>query len=378
MVFFLMWKKSRVWVGVLALLLVVQMSASALGADRKPPSMQVTPKNGASEVPVKSAITVTYSEQVKLADGSAITSKNAPGLFIFTQAVNGETIAATVSWSSEKKRITITPKQPLLNGTTYRLLFPANRVKDRSNNPNEQMVAQFRTEEIGPPLQAAITPEHLAQNVAVDASIKLTFNKPVTRANHQELSNGAVDKIVKLTDEKGKKISFRGTWDEKLLTATIDPEGNLAAGVTYTFTLLEKKVMDRQGVKNEEITHQFTTRKQADTIAPTASIHPGHGAANVATDAKITLLFGEEITHMDGTPLSSKTVGQLVGLYDAKGTAIAYRATWNKSKKTVTIQAKGKLQPNTVYTIVLPANQLKDRSGNANIMQQAVFSTGRS
>ena len=362
---------------MITLLVALQISAPALGADRKPPSIQVTPKNGTSEVPVKTAITVTYSEQVKLANGSAITSKNAPTLFDFTKAENGEQIVATVSWSSEKKRITITPKQPLLNGTIYQIRFPANRVTDRSNNPNEQLVAQFRTEEIGPPLQATITPGHLEQNVAVDASIKLTFNKPVTRANHQKLSDEAVDKIVKLTDEKGKKVPFRGTWDEKLHTATIDPEGNLADGVTYSFTLLENKVIDRQGVKNKGMTQQFTTKKQIDTIAPSASINPGHGATNVPTDAKIILLFAEEITHMDGTPLSSKTVGQLVGLYDGKGTAIAYRATWNKSKKTLSIQAKGKLQPNTVYKIIFPANQVKDQSGNANKLQQAQFSTGR-
>jgi len=365
---------------MITLLVALQISAPALGADRKPPSIQVTPKNGTSEVPVKTAITVTYSEQVKLANGSAITSKNAPTLFDFTKAENGEPIVATVSWSSEKKRITITPKQPLLNGTIYQIRFPANRVTDRSNNPNEQLVAQFRTEEIGPPLQATITPGHLEQNVAVDASIKLTFNKPVTRANHQKLSDEAVDKIVKLTDEKGKKVPFRGTWDEKLHTATIDPEGNLADGVTYSFTLLENKVIDRQGVKNKGMTQQFTTKKQKDTIAPSApsaSINPGHGATNVPTDAKIILLFAEEITHMDGTPLSSKTVGQLVGLYDGKGTAIAYRATWNKSKKTLSIQAKGKLQPNTVYKIIFPANQVKDQSGNANKLQQAQFSTGR-
>lgn len=357
--------------------LLVQLSVPTLAADRKPPSMQVLPKNGESEIPVSSSITVTFSEQVKLISGSAITSKNASTLFDFTRAETGERVEAGVSWSIKKKRVTITPKKPLAYGTTYRLSIPANKVKDHANNGNQQLEITFQTEDLGPPLQVEIEPAHNAQYVSVDTTMKLRFNKTVVRANHQKISDEAVEKIVKLADEKGKKVAFRGKWDEKLRTATIDPVGNLADGVTYTLTLLEKKVMDRQGVKNPETINSFTTRKRIDTIAPTASVQPGHGATGVPIETKIIFSFAEEVTLTDGTPLASKHVQELVQLIDEKGSAVAYRATWNKSKRTLSIQAKGNLSPNTTYTITLPANRVRDLSGNVNKSESIVFSTGR-
>lgn len=376
---FFFWKTNRkITLGLIMLLLMMQISASALAAaDRKPPGIQVTPKHGETDVPVSTSIVVTFSEQVKLPDGSAITSKKAASLFDFTKMGSGERIEAGISWSSQKKKLTITPKKPLDYGTMYRINFPANKVKDRVGNPNQKQDVQFRTEELGPPLMAKILPAHGAQNVPVDTSIRIIFNKPVTRANHQQLSNGAVDKIVKLVDEKGKRVPFHGKWEEKQRTAIVDPEGNLADGVTYTVTLLENKVMDRQGIKNSAVLHQFTTRKQQDTIAPAASFQPGHGATKVPTDVKLTLVFAEEITHLDGTPLASKTVGQMVQLYNEQGKEIACRVTWNKSKRTLSITPKGKLQPNTTYTLNLPAGSVKDLSGNANKAGKSVFTTGR-
>lgn len=356
--------------------LLIQPGVPTWAADRKPPSMLVSPKNGEHEIPVASTITVIFSEQVKRIDGSAITSKNVSTLFNFIKTETGDRVEAGASWSSQKKRVTITPKQPLAYGTTYQLSIPANKVKDRANNANQQLEITFQTEELGPPLQVEIEPSHNAQSVSVDTNIELHFNKPVMRANNQKLSNEAVEKIVKLSDEKGKKASFHGKWDEQLRTAIIDPVGNLADGVTYTLTLLEKKVMDRQGVKNPEIIATFTTRKKVDTIAPTAAIYPGHGAKGVPIETKMTFAFAEEVTHVDGTPLVSKSVQDLVQLIDEKGNAIAYRATWNKSKRTLSIQAKGSLSPHTTYTVILPADRIKDLSGNMNKSQSIVFSTG--
>jgi len=374
----ILWRKGRIRARALLLAAMTLLSGAgtADAADRNPPKPVLSLADGAQEVGVNEKIIITFRESVKHADGTAISSRNAHQLFSLDQVTGGVRPEVKVSWSPAKKSLTITPVIPLAQETGYRLAVPAGVVRDRSGNLNPGVDVRFTTEQKTGPLTVTVKPRHQSHDVPVDSLLTLSFNKPVWRANKTEIRDKDLASMVKLSDSKGKRVPFAGQWDQANRRMVLDPLGNLAGGETYTITLPAGKVIDRQGTKNEEVTSTFTTRKPVDRIPPTITSTPAHGATNVSVKANLVLHFAEEVVLQDGTPLSSAVVKGMVQLYDPLGKSVDYSASYNKSKRTLTVNARGDMQRNTTYTLVFPARQVKDWSGNENRAFHVVFSTG--
>jgi hypothetical protein len=233
-----------------------------------------------------------------------------------------------------------------------------------------------REESSGEQLQVTFSPVDQAVGVPQDSLLSLTFHKRMRLKNKKEITAKSVETFIKVTDSENRRISFSALWDASRNVITLDPQGNLKGGTRYTITLLEKKLIDEKGNPNQQLTSTFMTLTPVDVIAPQATIYPAHGAKEVSLKSKVTLQFAEEVVFPDGSPLSSKTVGNLVRITDDKGTLIPTYCTWNKSKRTLTVKPRGKWQPYTTYRVYLAANQVKDLAGNANQEQSANFITG--
>ncbi|NRR22856.1 Ig-like domain-containing protein [Brevibacillus sp. MS2.2] len=221
-----------------------------------------------------------------------------------------------------------------------------------------------------------ISPANKSAEIDPDQIITLTFSGPVSLKSGQELSDKSGLSIISLTDAKKKKVRFTAKWNQTDRSMTIDPVGNLEAGASYRVSLLAKKLKDRRGNLNPELTSTFQTKKPVDNIAPQAVILPGHGAKNVKLQDKVTLQFAEEIALVGGGVLSSKTAGPLVRVTDEKGAIVPHTITWNKSKRMLSVKPKGKWQPHTRYQVSLIAGLVKDIAGNVNQVQWITFQTG--
>ncbi len=351
---------------LLVLACVVLLSGKAASANAAAASLiTITPQDGATDIAASAEITITFQKAVRLANGTALTSRNAESVIDFKK-VGGGTVPATISWSPTKKKITIKPKNTLAYDTRYTVRIPEGKVKDAQGSLNKAVEAGFKTEKAEAPYQVAFTPAKGAANIATDSAIKLVLNKQVKLAGGKPITKDAVERICKLTDNQQKKVTFAGNWDESTRTITIRPDGNLQNAMTYTVTLLENKVIDKQGNKNPAISSTFTTVAFKDDIPPTVTVTPAHGAQKVALTSNVTLQFAEDVVAKDGSVLSSNTVADLVKWYDSKGNPVSCTATWNKSKRTITLRVKGKLLKNTTYFVDLPANAVKDLAGNGN------------
>lgn len=371
------WTNKKRWlVSLMTAAFMMTAGNFAAARDALPPEITVTPADGKQDAGVDSTFIIAFHEQVKLADGKAITSRNAASLFQLKRKDNHREVAAKTTWSASKKTLAIKPVQRLDYGTGYILTIPAGKIKDNAGNENMAKEVEVKTEDLEPPFTVRFSPTHQAKDVPVDSLLSLELNKQVFLGNKKKITNTSIQSVVKLTNEKNKRVSFTGKWDEQNRIITIDPAGNLESGATYTISLLENKLIDRQGAKNQPISSQFTTRAHIDAIPPTVTVTPAHGADGVKLDTKITLQFAENVQFLDGAQLSSQTVKNLVQLRDLQGVAVAYTATWNKSNRTITLKAKGKWQKYTTYTVHLPANQLKDLAGNANQAVSVTFATG--
>ncbi|HZG83236.1 MAG TPA: Ig-like domain-containing protein [Brevibacillus sp.] len=223
----------------------------------------------------------------------------------------------------------------------------------------------------------SILPANGEKEVAADTLIVLKFSEQILLKGKKALTDKSVHTLVQLRDQKNKNVKFTAKWDKNNRTILVDPEGNLEEGQSYTITLLDKKLVNAAGVLNPKVTHSFTTKKAVDRIAPQAVILPGHGAKKVNVKEKITLQFVEDVRLAIGEALVSKNAGSLVRITDGKGQSVAYTATWNKSKRTLTVKPKGgKWLPNTTYRIYLIPGKVKDMADNRNSAQSSQFSTG--
>ncbi|QRG67675.1 Ig-like domain-containing protein [Brevibacillus choshinensis] len=221
-----------------------------------------------------------------------------------------------------------------------------------------------------------MTPTDKATDVSVDTQITVTFAQPVRLMNSKELTNSSWLSIIKLTDGKKKRVPFTANWGKSQRTLTIDPVGNLEAGQSFEVMIPAKKVKNDRGQANPEASVTFSTKKAVDTIAPRATIFPGHGAKQVKLTEKVTLQFAEDVFLVDGNVLASKTAGALVRLTDDTGASIAHSITWNKSKRMLTVKPRGKWQPYKNYQVELVPGLLRDGAGNINAVQRSSFTTG--
>lgn len=335
-----------------------------------------SPNHGKSGVSISEPITLSFLRSVKLANGEALTSRKAEAIVSLVEKQSGKAIGNQVSWSSSKLKLTVKPTQPLPYATTVVFKLLPGTVKDSAGNLNRGEEAEFITEAREPEFVITSRPSHMEQNVAKDSNITITFNKTIQMTNGKPLTKSAVEKMIKLTDEKQKKVKFAGSWDDKTQTITLDPQGNLQDGTRYTVILPEKSIMDRQGAKNPQVSFTFTTAVSQDRIPPSVTVTPAHGAKGVSLEANVTLQFGEEVWAVDGSVLSNKAVIGLAVWKDEKGTVVPHSVTWNKRTRTLTMRVKGKMQPFTTYTIILPGNLVKDEAGNVNQPVRVNFSTG--
>ncbi len=344
-------------------------------AKESAPAITISPQHGQTGVKINSSFVIQFAEPVKLANGEALTSKNAATIFTIKTAKDQSDVEVQVKWSPTYKRITVEPKQPLHFDTRYVLAIARGKVKNKAGIVNEAVLSEFTTEAQEPPLSVVFSPQPNATEVPIETTITLTFNKHMLLANKKEINDIAISTFLKLNDNKQKRVPFTGYWNGDTQTVTIDPEGNLAPGSTYTITLLANKLVDSQGAKNPEINSQFSTKVPVDLIPPTITSTPSHGAKDVSLTAPVVLQFAEEVVLANGESLTNKSVANLVLFQDQKGQEVKYYATWNKTKRTITLRLKEKMAPYTTYMVQLPAGMMKDIAGNTNGNFTASFST---
>lgn len=370
---------SKISLAVMVMLLIFVVGFNEMSfasAKNTPVSIAILPNDGQAGVAVTSPIVIQFSESVKLANGDTLTSQNAGAIFTLQSELQHINIDAQVKWSPTYKKLTIQPKNPLSFGTKYLVQVPKGQVKNKAGEVNEAVSSEFTTEWKEPPLSVTFVPQNQASEVPIDTNIILKFNKHMLLANKKEITDAAIPSFMKLCDASQKKISFTGHWDEASRTIVIDPIGSLAPGTSYTVSLLEKKLQDRQGTINQEsVQSSFTTNVPLDVIAPAVSIMPAHGAKNVALSATVTVQFAEDVVLTNGEALNSKSIRNLVLFQDSQQKDVKYYATWNKSKRTISLHLKEKLKPYSTYSVQLPAGVVKDTAGNANEKSEASFMT---
>lgn len=103
-----------------------------------------TPKNLATDVPIRDDLKVTFSDAVTLANGSTITSSNITGL-VQLLTVDGKSVPSKLTWDSSKRTITVDPKLYLEKKSYYTLYIPAGSFSNQAGAVNDELKVTFMT-----------------------------------------------------------------------------------------------------------------------------------------------------------------------------------------------------------------------------------------
>lgn len=124
---------------------VSQSFTTKKSIDRIAPQAVILPGHGAKKVKLQEKLTFQFVEDIVLANGESLTSKNAKSL-IRIRDNQGKEVAYTITWNKSKRMLTVKPKggkwQP---HTTYKVELIAGKVKDLAANRNPAQSTSFST-----------------------------------------------------------------------------------------------------------------------------------------------------------------------------------------------------------------------------------------
>lgn len=327
--------------------------------DNTPPIISaVTPANGATGLPVTSAVTVTFSE--------AMTSSSInPTTVTLTRTAGAIAVPTTVAYDVATNRATVTPTVNLTLGTGYTVTVGTGARDLAGNALAGVFTSTFATEvsDITPPIVTRTFPTNGATNVSAESSVTATFN---------ELMNGTSlnTNSFTLTRTAGNVlVAGAVTYDAATKTASFVPSVNLAGTTNYTATVTTTARDTAGNVLAAPISFAFTTAVVVDSVAPTVlTVSPAENAVDVARTPSITAQFSEP---MDPATITSAAFSMVttIGAQPVAGTV-----RYGLAPNTLTFQLVSPLVYGTSYTIAL-TNSARDLAGNRLVPKSYAFRT---
>jgi methionine-rich copper-binding protein CopC len=256
--------------------------------------------------------------------------------------------------------LTLNPTALLDEGDSYELIIPSGVIEDTNGNAFAGIgsgVLNFTTVvDLTAPTITGLLPADNATNVAIEASITLTFDENI-QANVgnlilTDMTDGTSTQSIPIGDAQ---ITIVGN------TLTLDPSSSLDNGTDYEITMASGVVEDLIGNDFAGIVggdFNFTT--VIETTPPTLTgTSPFHNATSVARSSNITLTFDENIQANVGnlilTDVTDGTSTQSIPIGDAQITIVG---------NTLTLNPSSLLDFGTVYEVSISTGVLEDSVGN--------------
>ena len=320
---------------------VVEFGDPGPDAGSAPTVVSTSPLRGATQVPLDSVVTATFSTTMDAATIDAAT---------FTVKQGSTTVAGTVTLNAAKYTATFTPAAGLKQSASYSATISTG-AKDSagvalvSNYSWSFTTGDGATDE--PPTVIATTPSAGASDVSTDIQLEATFSEAM------DPSTITADTFVLM--QGTTPISGSVTFDAASNTATFSPDTELDFDLVYTATI-SSDVEDSGGTGlAEDHVWTFTTSENPSATPPTVvSTLPADDSIGVPLDTAVSATFSEA---MDPATISTTTFTLKRGATNVTG-SVSLAAPTN----TATFTPAGALLANTVYTATI-TTAAKDSSG---------------
>lgn len=276
------YQSSNYWVDV--------VFTSTTTPDSTPPTVTArTPGSGASDVPLSSSVTATFSEAIQT--GTAGVTLTGPA----------GAVAGSTSYDPATRTVSFTPANTLVGSTTYQVAVSGAR--DAAGNTMEPLTWSFSTAapppaDTSPPTVTSRTPAAGASGVATTSPVTATFSEAIQ----------AGSAVVTLTGPGGA-VAGATAYDTGTRTVTFTPSSPLTNSTSYTAAVSAAK--DLAGNTMTAVSWSFTTTAPPTNNCP-CSIWTTSATPAVAADPDTDPV---EL----GVKFRTSQSGQITGLRFYKG-----------------------------------------------------------
>ena len=251
--------------------------------------------------------------------------------------------------------VTINPTNDLAVSTTYTVTVPANAFESSDDQTDAgQFILPFSSAaapDTTPPMVSLSVPASGGTINALD-DIVLTFSETVQR--------GTGNILITIVGITTVAISVTDTSQVSILGNVVTLSSIVGSAGEYEMIVPAGSFVDLAGNASARFMLSFTANAPAETTPPTiSSIAPAQNATNVALDSDIVVFYSEfvqsgtgniTITPMGGTPIT-------IAVGDAQVSILGI---------VVTINPTADFEPNTVYTVSIPAGAITDGAATPN------------
>jgi hypothetical protein len=311
---------------------------TGLVPDAAIPTVTLTdPLNDATGVAISKVVEVTFSEPM---DPPTITS------LTYTLKQGSTSVAGVVTYSGTKA--TFTPSANLDYNKIYTGTITTGAKDLDGNALAANYTFSFTTAavpDLALPMVMSTVPLALATGVAVNSTVAVTFNEPMTPST----LNSSTFTLKKGTTPVAGTIVYSGN------TATFTPDVALENATVYTATVTTGAQDLAGNALAANHTFSFTTVAAADTEMPTViSTVPIALATDIAVNSAVSVTFSEPMT---SSTINTSTFTLMNGTTPVAGTVVY-------SGNTATFTPAVVLENATVYTATVTTGA-QDLAGNA-------------
>ncbi|MCM3134929.1 Ig-like domain-containing protein [Paenibacillus polysaccharolyticus] len=252
------------------------------------------------------------------------------------------------------KVVTITPS-PALPGGSFYVSIGSGSFAYADNQPFTGLNKEwtFHVATASPARLLNRTPQTASTGVSPSANLTLTFDQAMSRGTGKlQIYQG--NTLFEEVDANSSQISFNGSQT----TVTIDPVRNWANNSTIYIAVPEGFFRDTLGNDTaaiQRIDWGFSVISDPSAIT-VASLSPANGATGIALNTELNVTFTKE--------LDTSYSAQAILRSSNGGTVNATTIINSSNNRQLRIIPQSSLTSNTTYTVDIPGNVFRDRSGN--------------
>ena len=289
--------------------------------------------------PANNTVNITNNNVIKIIFSEPVTAGSA---YSSISVKNSAKAAKIMKTSISGSLLTLTPVYNYLAGDKYTITIPANAVKDSAGNGFAKGYTSVFTISNIIPSVTSTDPVKGAVNILNNKVIKITFNEPITA--------GSAYNSITVKNSANTTKTMTASISGSVLTLT--PVYNYLTGYKYTITIPANALKDSTG---NGLSADYTSSFTIANITPKVNgIDPVNGAINVSNNKVIKITFSEPVTA--GSAYNSITVKNSGGAVKLMNASI--------SGSVLTLTPVYNYLTGYKYTITIPANAVKDSTGN--------------
>ena len=252
------------------------------------------PLNGSRNVPVGSALQLTFSEPVRQGTGNITLFEGATA--VMTIGVNSG--AVSISGNT----VIVTPLVGLPSGATLSVRMPAGAFTDLTNLPfagiADAVTWAFSVADATVPVVTSLSPAHGATGVGLGTDLVLTFSEPVRKGSGNiTITHGGTSQSIPVG---GASVFVPGGLST---TVTVNP-ADFPAGATVAVAVPATAFADESGNAFAGTTGSGGAapwRFDADAAPVVGRLSPANGATGVAVNPELVLTFTETVRKGSGS-----------------------------------------------------------------------------